>query len=547
MATIDPAIVPKAASEPDIGTEDLANESDKGRTARTLARSGLIAVAGSAVNGTAAFVVAVIIARGSVDTSASGAVFVATAVFNIAYLVATLGAEVGLVRYVARDHSSTRRLLRGAAIPAATAGLLAAIAIVAARHSLGDWFSDGTDGGQVASALRGVGPLVPLATMAAVALAATRGLATMVPTAVIDRIVRPLSQVALVSLAALVGASAGGMALAWALAFVPSFVGAWWWIGRHAPKQNPGFKATNVADPVVLPNMADRLASRAPATEAEAVSRDATYWEFTTPQALTSILAVVLRWSDIVLVAALAGTGTAAIYTAASRLLLAGTFVNGAIMQTVSPLVSSALGRGDVAEAKRLLSTGTAWLVAIVWPGYIALGALGAGFLTVFGQEYTAGATALAILSVAMLVATGVGPIEAVLLMDGGSEQSLINNLAAVTVMIGVDLILIPSHGLTGAAIGWACGLLITNLGPLWQVYRRLGITPFGRAHSIATVTATLSMGVVAGTVRLFGEPTLAVAAAAAIAGWTIHLFVLSRNSDELMLNELRSALRRRG
>jgi len=358
----------------------------------------------------------------------------------------------------------------------------------------------------------------------------------MVPTAVIDRIVRPLSQVALVSLAALVGASAGGMALAWALAFVPSFVGAWWWVGRHAPKQNPGFKATNVADPVVLPNMAELLASRAPATEA--ASRDATYWEFTTPQALTSVLAVVLRWSDIVLVAALAGTGVAAIYTAASRLLLAGTFVNGAIMQTVSPLVSSALGRGDVAEAK---------LVAIVWPGYVALGALGAGFLTVFGQEYAAGATALAILSVAMLVATGVGPIEAVLLMDGGSEQSLINNLAAVTVMIGVDLILIPSHGLTGAAIGWACGLLITNLGPLWQVYRRLGITPFGRAHSIAAVTALVSMGAVAGTVRLFGEPTLAVATAAAIAGWTIHLVVLSRNSDELMLNELRSALRRHG
>ncbi|NOX31118.1 MAG: hypothetical protein GXP35_13880 [Actinobacteria bacterium] len=397
----------------------------------------------------------------------------------------------------------------------------------------------------MASALLGVGLLVPLATMAAVALAATRGLATMVPTAVLDRIIRPLSQVVLVSVAALVGASAGGMALAWALAFVPSFVGSWWWIARRAPKQNPEFKATNVSDPVVLPHLAELLASRAPAAEAK--TEDATYWEFTTPQALTSILAVVLRWSDIVLVAALAGTGVAAIYTATSRLLLAGTFVNGAIMQSVSPLVSSALGQGDVAEAKRLLTTGTAWLVAIVWPGYIALGALGAGFLTVFGQEYTAGATALAILSVAMLVATGVGPIEAVLLMDGGSEQSLFNNLAAVTVMIGVDLALIPSHGLTGAAIGWACGLLITNLAPLWQVYRRLGITPFGRAHSIAALAALGSMGAVAGIVRLFGEPTLAVATAAAIAGWIVHLAVLSRNSDELMLSELRSALRRRG
>lgn len=497
-----------------------AEHARRANGASQLARGGLIAVAGSAINGVAAFVVAVMIARGTESTAASGAVFVATAVFNVGYIVSTLGAEVGLVRNVSRSPSAARKLLRTAGVPAAIVSVSVALAVWTSRHRLGQWLADGSNPADVSATLGAVAPFIPFATLAAVALAASRGLATMTPTTMLDRITRPVVQVLAVTVAGVLGASVSGIAAMWALAFVPSFIGASWWITTKAPRPT-GVDAVTVDDMVV------------------------SYWEFTAPQAVTAVLNVILRWADILIVAALAGTNVAAVYTAASRLLLAGTFVNGAIMQAVSPLVSAALGRNDRDEARRLLSTGTAWLVAVVWPGYVALILLGGGFLEVFGPDYRVGATALAILSLAMLVATGVGPIEAVLLMDGGSRLSLADNFAAVVVMLTIDVILVPQYGLSGAAVGWAAGLLVTNLGPLWQVKRRLNITPFSRAHLLAATTAVASMGTVAGATRLaVDDPGLGIALAATVAGMVLHVAVLSRFADELQLGELRSSLR---
>lgn len=483
--------------------------------ASRLARHSLVAVAGSAINGAAAFVVALAIARTAADTSDSGAIFVATAVFNVAFIVSTLGAEVGLVRQIARRPDTARQLVQGAVLPAALMSTAIAGLVAVNRRPIAEALSSAESADAVESALLVVAPLIPIATLATVALAASRGLATMTPTVVLDRITRPLTQVTLVVTAGLVWGTVGPMAFAWALAFVPSFVGAWRWWLRHAPR--------GLVDDDAIGD----------------------YWSFTAPQALTTVLSVLLRWADIVLVAALAGTATAAIYTAASRLLLAGNFVNGAIMQAVSPLVAAALGRGDRDDARDLLGTGTAWLVAVVWPGYVALAVMGGGFLELFGADYRDGATALAILSVAMMIATGVGPIEAVLLMDGGSRSSLIDNLVAVSAMVLIDLALVPSLGLTGAALGWAAGLMATNLLPLWQVRSRLGIHPFGRAHALAMATAVVAMGTATGAARLLVGTSLLAALVGTAIGLAIHGVVLSRCASDLKLRELRSALRK--
>ena len=315
--------------------------------------------------------------------------------------------------------------------------------------------------------------------------------------------------------AGLVWGSVGPMALAWALAFVPSFIGGWRWWSRNSP--------------------AGLLDDGAPGD----------YWSFTAPQALTTVLNVLLRWVDIAVVAALTDTSTAALYTAASRLLLVGNFVNGAIMQAVSPMVADSLGRGDRRDAGELLGTGTAWLVALVWPLYVALIVMGAGFLELFGAEYRDAATALAILAVAMMVATGVGPIEAVLLMDGGSRLSLADNAVAVAAMLAIDVALVPSMGLRGAASGWAVGLLATNLLPLWQVWRRLSISPFGRAHAIAAIGAVAMMGAVTLATRSTLGDGLALAIVATAVGYGAHLALMTRFADELKLRDLRRALRK--
>ena len=63
----------------------------------------------------------------------------------------------------------------------------------------------------------------------------------------------------------------------------------------------------------------------------------AEFWKFSAPRAIASVAQVAMQRLDIVLVAAMAGVGQAAIYAAASRFLQLGQLGGGAISQAVQP------------------------------------------------------------------------------------------------------------------------------------------------------------------------------------------------------------------
>ena len=80
-----------------------------------------------------------------------------------------------------------------------------------------------------------------------------------------------------------------------------------------------------------------------------------------------------------------------------------------------------------------------------------------------------------------MLVATAVGTVDMVLLMGGKSSWNLFNTVVALSSNIVLNLLLIPRYGGTGAAIAWSSSIIFTNLLPLGQVWKFLGMHPFGR------------------------------------------------------------------
>jgi len=58
--------------------------------------------------------------------------------------------------------------------------------------------------------------------------------------------------------------------------------------------------------------------------------------------------------------------------------------------------------------------------------------------------------------------------------MAGGSGRSLLNNALALAVDLVLDILLIPSMGMLGAAIGWAAAIVVRNVLPLLQVRGQL-------------------------------------------------------------------------
>jgi O-antigen/teichoic acid export membrane protein len=221
------------------------------------------------------------------------------------------------------------------------------------------------------------------------------------------------------------------------------------------------------------------------------------FWRFTTPRAVAALAQIVIQRLDIVLVAIMRGPAEAAVYTAATRFLVAGQLANTALTMAAQPRYAELFAVGDHREVNSVYQATTAWLMLLTWPMYLLVMIFGAEVLTVFGQSYQTGGIVMVILGAAMLLATACGQVDTVLISSGRSGWSLMNGLLAVGVNVGLDLILIPRYGITGAAIGWAAAITLTNVLPLAQLAAVSRVHPFGRASLAAALLPAVCLGAV--------------------------------------------------
>jgi hypothetical protein len=90
-----------------------------------------------------------------------------------------------------------------------------------------------------------------------------------------------------------------------------------------------------------------------------------------------------------------------------------------------------------------------------------------------------------------------------------------------------VDLILIPRVGITGAAIGWAAAIVVSNLVPLVQVAVAAKVHPFGRGLAAACGLTVLSFAVVPIALRMIAGPRPGISIAATGLGAAVMMLGL--------------------
>jgi O-antigen/teichoic acid export membrane protein len=233
------------------------------------------------------------------------------------------------------------------------------------------------------------------------------------------------------------------------------------------------------------------------------------------------------------------GPSAAAVYTAATRFLVVGQLGNMAISMAAQPRFTELFALGDRRSANVVYQVTTAWLVLLTWPLYLLAIVFGPEVLSVFGHSYKAGANVMVILGIAMLLATACGQVDMVLITTGRSSWSLINGLLAVGVNVGLDLVLIPRYGITGAAIGWAIAIVVTNLMPLAQLASSIHLQPFGRGTLLAAALSAVSFCAVPFAIRSVLGGGLAGLAAGVAAGCAVEAAGLWRFRGVLRLSAM--------
>jgi O-antigen/teichoic acid export membrane protein len=263
------------------------------------------------------------------------------------------------------------------------------------------------------------------------------------------------------------------------------------------------------------------------------------FWAFTWPRAISSLAQFALQRLDVLLVAALRGPAEAAVYTAATRFLVVGQLGAQAISSAAQPQLGEALARDDRALANQIYRTATAWLMLLSWPLYLLSAAFAPLLLKIFGAGYGTGAEVVGILALAMLVSTGCGMVDMLLTMGGRTSWNLGNTLLALVVNVGLDLLLIPSLGITGAAVAWAAAIVVNNLVPLAQIGFALRLHPFDAATGRAALLTVACFGVLPAPLLLLDAPAPVTLAAVLVVGVPLYAWLCWRSRSVLRLDSL--------
>ncbi|MFC3501897.1 lipopolysaccharide biosynthesis protein [Micromonospora krabiensis] len=432
-----------AAAHPPAGAPGGAAGSgvDGAAETRRSARSGIAGLLGAATSGLFGFLLAVVITRGYGPTGA-GAFFAAIGVVTVATGVCTLGAETGLMWALPRRRSGVRgdaaRVLPVALLPPLLAAVLVAAAGALAADTLAPRLLDGS-GAEGPPLLAVTFAVVPVVVGMTLLLAVVRCVRPMRAYVGVQFVLLPVARPALVGAAALTG---GGL-----------LAGMTGWLVPAA-----------LALLVCLALVAGPLGVPAGARLRPTPADWSTFWRFALPRAASAAIDAGSMWVGVLLTTVLAGQADAGVFGAVGRYVLAGQLAMQGLRVAVSPQLSRLLGLGERAAAAAVHRQLTAWSLVLSWPVYLLLAAFGPAFLALFGPEFGAGAPALAVLALAMLVNTGVGNVQSLLLMGGRSGLHLAATLAGLLVTVTLGLLLIPGHGATGAALAWAAGIVTENL-----------------------------------------------------------------------------------
>jgi O-antigen/teichoic acid export membrane protein len=190
--------------------------------------------------------------------------------------------------------------------------------------------------------------------------------------------------------------------------------------------------------------------------------------------------------------------GTAAavgVFAIANQVTLLGTMFHAALVSASMPLFAQLGDSDDRAGMLHLYRATSKWTFAANLPLFLILAAFPGAILSIFGPEFRAGSTALVVMAFAGLVNAGTGTSGAILDMTGHTRLKLLNSSVAVLLGLGLNLLLIPPLGITGAALAVLSATAALNLMRLVEVAILLRVTPYDREIFKPLVAGMLAMG----------------------------------------------------
>lgn len=187
---------------------------------------------------------------------------------------------------------------------------------------------------------------------------------------------------------------------------------------------------------------------------------------------------VIMLHTDVILLGLLDGSEAAGIYRAANQMASFVAFPLTAVSMALAPAIARLYAQNDRAALQRSATRAAHAILLMALPVASVLFLFGESILTVFGDRFAAGSTALAILSVGFLLNAAMGVSGYLLIMTKHEKAAAVAFAASAGLNLVGNLVLIPLFGVDGAAAATALSVIVVSIAFAWLVYRKLGIQP---------------------------------------------------------------------
>lgn len=189
-----------------------------------------------------------------------------------------------------------------------------------------------------------------------------------------------------------------------------------------------------------------------------------------------SCLQLVTQTASTLLLGVWRTSAEVGIFGVANRTAALTSFVLIAVNSIAGPKFAALFREGNLAGLERTARQSATLMALFAGPMLLAMLILPGTILGLFGQAYRDGSTALGILALGQFVNVITGSVGYVLMMSGHERtmRNIVGICAAVNLTLNV--LLIPTWGVMGAAVATAAGLAIQNLIAVYFVRQHLGI-----------------------------------------------------------------------
>ncbi|TPV53670.1 hypothetical protein FJ444_20580 [Aestuariibacter sp. GS-14] len=188
-----------------------------------------------------------------------------------------------------------------------------------------------------------------------------------------------------------------------------------------------------------------------------------------------AIVHQVIQWSSQLLLGVWESAESVAYFATAQRTAMLTSFILFAVNTIAAPKFAAMHSTGNMPGVKRMALISVRIMLAVSVPVTLCILLFPAWLMSVFGEEFRQAAPALVILAIGQFINIATGSVGYLLSMTGNETKVRDNVVISGVVTVVLGIFLIPSFGVIGASIAYACGVASQNLLGVYQVNKHLG------------------------------------------------------------------------